>query len=190
VIRAGDWNTLVGVVSDLAGAVGELTRLVSPRGHDHPEIAEKIAEVQENLRRFAESFGRGYLELRREIETEDLRKRVADVLDKGGASEDVRKRIGDRVNELTRNLQGDTPLFTQKLSLTGNLLLNEVNQLAVAKGAGADDFLADPGVKALKAVAESYAVTGVQTRPESELSTYSRSSAATGGQKLGSILGG
>jgi len=40
-IRATDWNQLVNAVSDIAGAVLELTSLVSPRGHDHPEIAAR-----------------------------------------------------------------------------------------------------------------------------------------------------
>src|SRR2546421_3671477 len=64
VIRASDWNSLAGAVSDLAAAVLELTNLVSPKGHDHPEIAEKIDEVQGNLRRFAEAFGKSLVELR------------------------------------------------------------------------------------------------------------------------------
>jgi hypothetical protein len=58
VIRSNDWNTMVTAVTDLANAVAELTRLVAPIGHNHPEIETKIGEVQGNIRRFADSFGR------------------------------------------------------------------------------------------------------------------------------------
>ena len=92
-IRAEDWNVLVAGVSDLATAVLSLTSLVSPKGHDHPEIAEKIGEVQDNLRRFSQAFGNSLVELRREIETEVLRRNVNDVLALGQATEDTRARI-------------------------------------------------------------------------------------------------
>jgi hypothetical protein len=190
VIRSADWNTLVGVVSDLAGAVLELTKLVAPQGHDHPEIAEKIGEVQENLRRFAESFGRSLLELRREIETLNLRQTVTGVLDAGGASQAVRDRLFTRVTELEDALQADTPLFTQKLTATGALLQTEINQLAIAQGPNADAFLADPKVKALSAMAQQYSAAGTQIRPESELNTYQRTTTVAGGKKFGRLFGG
>jgi len=93
VIRAGDWNALAGAVADLASAVLELVQLVSPKGHDHPEIAEKIAEVQGNIRRFSESFGKSLVELRRDIENQNLRRKVETVLDKAGADQAVRDRF-------------------------------------------------------------------------------------------------
>jgi hypothetical protein len=187
-IRAADWNVLVGAVAQLATAVGELTQLVTPIGHDHPEIAERIDEVQGNVRRFAEAFGRSLLELRREIEAENLRERVTQVLDLGGAEAGIRTSVLERVTELTRNLQADTTQFTQKTATLGNLLLNSVNQIAVAQGANADTFLANPSVQALTGMARSYADAGVQTRPEAELTTYQATTAA-GGRKLGTILG-
>ena len=183
-IRAADWNTLVDAVSDLSVALLELTNLVSPKGHDHPEIAEKIGEVQDNLRRFAEAFGRSLLELRREIETESLRKNVDEVLEKGGASQDVRDRVQDRIADLAARVQSDTPLFTQKLSTTGTVLLNAINDMAISKGAEADQFLADSSVQELTNVARQYTETGTQTRPESELLTYQRTTTVTGGKKL------
>jgi len=165
-------------------ALLELTNLVSPKGHDHPEIAEKIGEVQDNLRRFAEAFGRSLLELRREIETESLRKNVDEVLEKGGASQDVRDRVQDRIADLATRVQSDTPLFTQKLSTAGTVLLNAINDMAISKGAEADQFLADPSVQELTNVARQYTETGTQTRPESELLTYQRTTTVTGGKKL------
>ncbi len=181
-ILASDWNTLASAVADLSSAVLELTNLVSPRGHDHPEIAEKIGEVQGNLRRFAEAFGRSLIELRREIEAQNLRRNLTEVLDAGGAAADVRTRLLDRVGELEGLIQTDTPLFTQKLTSVGTLLLNEVNDLAIAQGPAADDFLAKPEVKRLKDTALHYSETGSQSRPESELNTYRRTTTVAGGK--------
>jgi hypothetical protein len=188
-IRAADWNALAGAVASLAGAVVELTQIVSPVGHDHPEIAEKIDEVQGNIRRFAEAFGRSLLELRREIEAESLRRTVTDVLDLGGADGATRTGVLDRVQDLAAHVQADTTQFTQKTSTLGSLLLNTVNQIAVAQGANADTFLANAQVKAVTAIARSYADAGVQTRPEAELVTYQQTTTAVGGRKLGAAFG-
>lgn len=183
VIRAGDWNALAGAVADLAGAVLELTQLVSPTGHDHPEIAEKIAEVQGNLRRFAESFGKSLVELRRDIENQNLRRKVETVLDKAGADQEVRDRLLGRVKELEAGLQQTTPVFTTKLATTGLNLQQEINNLALGQG-DPDNFLADNDVKSLVLTATQYVDAGGQTKVEEELGTYMRTSAVAGGTKF------
>lgn len=185
-IRAADWNVLVGAVSDLAAATLQLVGLVSPRGHDHPEIAEKIGEVQDNIRRFGEAFGRSLLELRREIETANLRRTVDEVVDLAPPEVQpaVRDRLRTRVEDLQATVAADTPTFTQKLASAGNVVLSEVNELAVAAGAGADDFRAQPAVRALVDTARSYQEAGTQVRPENELQTYLRTARTTGGQFL------
>lgn len=188
VIRAADWNMLVGAVTDLAGAVLELTNLVSPKGHNHPEIEEKIAEVQENLRRFAEAYGRSLLELRREIEAENLRRNTAQVLEAAGAAADVRARLLDRINNLQQNVQMDTQVFTRNLATTGNVILTEINNLAAAQGAGADEFLARPEVQQLTQTAQQYAQSGTQTKAENELNTYARTTTVAGGRKFSRIV--
>ena len=48
-IRSDDWNAMAGAVHDLASAVAELTRLVSPTGHDHPELVAKFDEMSSNF---------------------------------------------------------------------------------------------------------------------------------------------
>jgi hypothetical protein len=187
VIRASDWNTLVGVVTELATAVQQLTTLVSPRGHDHPEIIEKIADVQDKLRTFVEAFGRSLLELRREIETGTLRQRLAEVLAKGAATAEVRDRVFGHVNVLETALQGDTTLFSQKLTVAGSAILTEVNQLATQQADGGAAFLGDPQVKELLGMAGNYLDAGTQTRPEAELQTYRRTT-TTGGAKLAGVF--
>ena len=189
VIRAADWNALVEVVADLAHAVGQLLPMVSPRGHDHPEIADKIDEVQSNIRRFSESFGKSLLELRREIETGILRRDVTEVLDLAAATPDIRDRVLTRVSELEQRSQEPTPTFTTKLANFGGLMLGEVNTLAQAQGQGADDFLRKPAVVALLGSAGQYSAAGPQTRPEAELQTYQRTGSTVSGSKVARLLG-
>jgi hypothetical protein len=187
-IRAADWNTLASGVMDLATAVMTLTTLVSPIGHAHPEIEEKIGEVQENIRRFAEAFGRSLLELRRELETAYLRQYTIETLDLAQAPAQVRTDALARIDDLQATTQADTPTFTQKLAATGNVLLAQVNDLAVAQGAGADDFRAQPTVKALVDSARNYSEAGTQIKAESELQTYQRTTTAAGPKLIG-LLG-
>jgi hypothetical protein len=189
-IRAADWNALVGAVSSLADAVVQMTQAVTPVGHNHPELEEKFGEVQGNLRRFVEAFGRSLLELRREIEAENLRRNVTEVLDLGGATADQRTRVLERVNELNLAVQVDTPQFTQKTAVLGNLVLNTVNEIAVAQGANADVFLQNPTVQTVQGMARSYSDAGVQTKPEAELLTYQATTTAARGRKLSKIVGG
>jgi hypothetical protein len=186
VIRASDWNTLADAVASLAGAVLELTALVSPRGHDHPEIAEKIGEVQENLRRFAEAYGKSLLELQREIEVEKLRKDASAALDAAGANQSTRDRVLGRIDTLERAGHSDTTVFTQQLSSTGQVLLTTVNDLANSQGEGAGEYLRHPAVQSVLQSARTYFDRGTQTSPEAELVTYR----ASGTQKVKGILGG
>jgi hypothetical protein len=186
-IRSADWNTLVGAVGDLASAVLQLTTLVAPRGHDHPEIADKISEVQENLRRFADAYGKSLVELRREIETENLKRDVTAVLDRGNADIATRARITERLTALDGALQADTSVFTRSLAGAGTLLVNTVNQLAAAQG-DAEAFMGDADVQRLTGVAQQYAAMGTQVRAEGELAAYQRTT-SVGGGKIGRITG-
>src|SRR2546422_175787 len=48
-ITAADWNALAGNVAAVANAVSQLTRLVTPVGHNHRELEDKINEIQGNF---------------------------------------------------------------------------------------------------------------------------------------------
>ncbi len=187
-IKSSDWNILVNGVMDLSDSVLELTKLVSPKGHDHPEIAEKIAEVQGNILRFSEAFGKSILELQREIETENLKKKIEDLLDEGEASEEVRTRVKGRVYELAGLVQSDPSRFTHKLANTGRFLLTEINSLAVTKGDAADEFLNSSTVKETINIASHYSDLGTAITPEQEIQTYRKTATAQGGLKIGSVL--
>jgi hypothetical protein len=185
-IRAEDWNAMATAVSDLANAVLELTHLVSPVGHEHPEIAEKIDEVQGNVRRFTESFGRSLLELRREAETGRLRGQVEDTL--AGARPDVRADVLERIADLERNTLVDSTVFTTKLSSAGARILTALNETAGDDDAP-DDFLVRPNVVALQNVARTMVETGPQMKAEGELSALHAFS-STRKRGFGGVRGG
>ena len=64
-ILAQDWNTMASALRDLANAVGELTRLVSPIGHNHPELEKKFDEVSGNFDELINSVTASLTELQR-----------------------------------------------------------------------------------------------------------------------------
>ncbi len=180
VIRAADWNTLTGAVRDLADNMLQLTNLVSPRGHDHPEIADKIAEVQDNIRSVMESFGKSLLELRREIETDLLRRVVTSVLDEAQAPDSTRTDVLTRIDNLADRLKADPAVYTTELSLTGNRLLGVANDLITAR----PDLANSANVKLLQGVSQVYATAGTQTKADNELKVYGSTSALTRGRLL------
>jgi hypothetical protein len=81
-IYAGDWNDLAQTVATVARTTRELTNLVSPRGHDHPEIAVKFDEVQRNLQRMFDTFGASLAQLQRQIQQLALQRKVEAALDR------------------------------------------------------------------------------------------------------------
>ncbi|WP_134681113.1 hypothetical protein [Paracoccus ravus] len=185
VIRADDWNTLVSAVSDLARAVGELTRLVAPIGHNHPEIETKIGEVQGNIRRFADSFGRSLVALRRDLENQNLRQNIRDVLTVAGQDpDDLTNPLNIRIRELEEAVVQPTPNFTSKLAATGSLILKRVNEIALERD-DPDTFLATPQVSQLLGIATQYSNAGPQITAEEELNTYQRTTAVGGPTKFG-----
>lgn len=184
VIRAADWNTLVGVVKDLADSVLQLTNLVSPRGHDHPEIAEKIAEVQDNIRSFSEAFGKSLLELRRELESEVLRQRLADALDEAQAPQATRDELLGRVGRLSESLQAESTVFTAQLANTGNRVLAVMTEMTAANPA----LQESQNFQVLQQISQQYVASGTVTNAEAELKTYNRTGSASG-NKLGTVTG-
>ncbi len=187
VIRASDWNQLVNAVSDLSSAILELTNLVAPRGHDHPEIGEKIDEVQGNLRRFADAFGQSLLELRREIETQKVKRQANDALTLGNASEVTRQRVTDLVADLETSVQSNPAIYTAKLANFGGTMITTINELA-AEQDDATGFLENEVVQNINASATQYFQSGRQSNAESELNVYRRSASSSGGKTLPIIL--
>lgn len=81
-IRSSDWNTMASAIRDLSGTTGELARLVSPIGHDHPELIAKIEEMSTNFQTLLDTLSKAMAELQRQIQTLRFRQQVEDVLDR------------------------------------------------------------------------------------------------------------
>ena len=79
-IYADDWNELSAVVADMARGTKELAGLVSPIGHDHPELVAKLDEQASNLQRLFDVFGESVSQLQREVQILGLQNRVEDAL--------------------------------------------------------------------------------------------------------------
>jgi hypothetical protein len=183
-IRAADWNALVGVVRELSSSVLEMTNLLSPRGHDHPEIAEKIAEVQQNILNFTEAFGKSLLELRRELETEHYRRVLTAVLDEAQAPQATREELLGRVTRLGQAFQADTTVFTSQLATTSSRVLTSVAEFVTANPA----LQESANVQKMQSIAQQYTASGAATTADNELKIYTRTNTAAGG-KLNTVIG-
>ena len=75
-IYADDWNAMAATIGDIARANLDLVSLVAPNGHDHPELVAKINEVQANLQRFYDLFGRSLTQLQRQVQQLALQRKV------------------------------------------------------------------------------------------------------------------
>jgi hypothetical protein len=184
VIRAADWNVLASAVRDLAANVLQLTNLISPIGHTHPEIADKIEQVQTNLTDFAQSFGQTLLQVEREFETVNLRQSLSAALDQAQAPQATRDDLLGRVDTLSNSLQADPSAFTAQLSNTGNRVLTSMSSLITANPA----LASNASVQKAQQIATQYAVSGTATNAAAELNIYKRTTTVSG-NKLAVALG-
>jgi hypothetical protein len=171
-------------VRDLADNVLQLTNLVSPIGHNHPEIETKIAEVQDNLQNFAQSFGQSLLQFQRELETETLRQTLTGVLDAAQAPQATRDDLLGRVAKLSDATQADPSVFTSQLASTGNRVLSVVADLVTAQPA----LQNDPNVQKMQQVAQQYSTAGTATTAATEMNIYRRTTSVSG-NKLATVIG-
>ena len=124
-IRSSDWNTLASAVRDLSNSTGELTRLVSPVGHDHPEIIAKIDEMSTNFQTLIDTMSQALAELQRQIQTLRLRKQVEEVLD--AADIGVESAKGVEFTKLLENLE-------DKITASPTVFSKELRNVAIQMG--------------------------------------------------------
>jgi len=136
-ILSRDWNTLAGAVRDLANAIGELTQLVSPRGHNHPELETKFNEVTGNFEGLVNTIATTVTELQRQIQTQRIRKQIDDVLDLVAVAPDSPqgKKLTDLIKPLEQSVTDSPAAFSREVRTAGVRLQGEIEQLIQEKSA-------------------------------------------------------
>jgi hypothetical protein len=136
-ILAQDWNAMASAVRDLANVVGQLVGVVSPVGHNHPELETKINEMSDNFQQLLETLSASLAELQREIQVDQIQQQVKDVLDQAGvdpASAQGRDFL-DLVDQLKTRTADPPSTFGQAVRNTGVQLDTKLGQLLDAKAA-------------------------------------------------------
>lgn len=128
-IRADDWNTMAGAVRDLATAVAELTRLVSPTGHDHPELVTKFGEMSRNFDQLVNTLSASMTELQRQIQAQRMRKQIDDLVSVGQLDNAVGKHFYDLVGDLETNVTESPLVYGRRARDIGQQLTVAVSQV-------------------------------------------------------------
>lgn len=145
-IRSDDWNAMAGGIRDLALAVAELSRVVSPVGHDHPEFISKFGEVTGNFQSLLESLSSAFTELQRQIQARRFRQQVEDVLLEAGIDKGSTEGRGylSLVEDLEVATTATPTEFGRKARTVGVQLGSKLEQLVDAQGA---DFATNDKVR-------------------------------------------
>ncbi|MDB6062013.1 MAG: hypothetical protein JWM78_2116 [Verrucomicrobiaceae bacterium] len=138
-ILSQDWNAMAGAIRDLAGALGQLTQLVSPVGHNHPELEKKFDEVSGNFNQLINSVSASLTELQRQFQTQRIRQQISDVLDT--AAIDPASPKGLEFTDLVKHLETNV---TASPTIFGREVRNTAVQLSTKLEALMDERAADP----------------------------------------------
>lgn len=130
-ILSRDWNTLASAVRDLANAIGELTQLVSPRGHNHKELEKKFDEVTGNFDSLVNTLSTTVTELQRQIQTQRFRQQIDDVLDAAAIPPNSprAKEFTDLIGPLERSVTASPTLFSREARNAATVLAGKVEGL-------------------------------------------------------------
>jgi hypothetical protein len=151
-IKAQDWNLMATSIRDLAQAVTELTRLVAPQGHNHPEIERKIAEMQGNFDTLVNTLSASLTELQRQFQTERFRKQVEDVLDRAAIDKDAPRgrELLSLVDDLNTTVSESPTVFNRKARNVGVQLATKIETIVAEQ----PDIAATDEVVALSTASE------------------------------------
>lgn len=116
-IRSADWNMLADGVRDLSDTTGELSRVVSPIGHNHPELEAKISEMSTNFQTLLDTMSQALAELQRQIQRLRLRQQVEEVLEKADVPIDSPQRTEmiDLINGLEMRVTDSPFLYSREM---------------------------------------------------------------------------
>jgi hypothetical protein len=149
-ITAADWNVLAASIRDVALAVTELTRLVTPVGHNHPELETKIEEISGNFGTLLETLSAAFTELQRQIQAERFRQQVEDLLTVGAIDRTAGpgRELLDAVGRLSGTVSDSPTRFGRVARTTGVELSTKLEQI-LDERAGDETFVNSPQVRQL-----------------------------------------
>ncbi len=171
-IYADDWNVLSGAVASVAAATLDLTRRVSPQGHDHPELIEKLDEIQRNLQRFLEVFGQSMAQVQRQLERLAMDVRTQRALDAIPDITPAQRLEVERIVGRLDTVRVENPyLYTRELRRTGEELTAKITELLPADR---PDIAEQPDVAELTLAARTLAETIPASSYEEEVRHHLR----------------
>jgi hypothetical protein len=148
-ITAQDWNLMATGIRDLAMATTELTRLVTPTGHDHAELVTKIEEMVANFSELLTTLGAAMTELQRQIQNLRVRKQVEDVLDAGVVEGPIKDEMLHHLRELDAAVT-EPPTRFGRTARTAGVQLGATLQALVDQHPPGDEFVTSASVATLR----------------------------------------
>jgi hypothetical protein len=150
-IRAEDFNHLASAIGDIAAGVTELTRLVSPVGHNHPELEAKFDEVGTNFTTLLNTLSTAMAELQRQIQAQRVREQVLQVLDSAAVDKASPQGLSflNLVDQLDERVTEPPTRFGRVARDVGVQLQTNLEQLIDEKSAQNPEFVDQPIVKDL-----------------------------------------
>lgn len=126
-IFAGDWNAMAGTIGDVARSTRDLAMKVTPIGHDHPELVEKIDELQANLERFFDVFGSTVVHMQRQIQQLALAQQAEAALDKiPDITKEERAVVTAGIAKLNQVAEERPDIYSRELKRVGERLHEDV----------------------------------------------------------------
>ena len=143
-IYADDWNELSQTVVAVARSTREMTTLVAPQGHNHPELEDKFTEVQRNLQRMFDAFGSSLAQIQRQIQQLALQNKVETAIEKvPNLPADIRGQLMRPVSELQEVWSESPGIYTNIKRRAGQQVLDNMSEVLAGQNA---DVRNDPAV--------------------------------------------
>jgi hypothetical protein len=150
-IKAEDFNLMASSIRDLALALAELTRLVTPVGHGHAELEVKVDEITANFQTLLNTLATAMAELQRQIQAQRVRMQIEDMLDRAAVDRASPQGRGflDLVDMLDTKIAVAPTAFGRASRDTGVQLATQLEALIDQKATEDPEFVAAETVKAL-----------------------------------------
>jgi hypothetical protein len=118
-ILANDWNTMATQISNLGHTVGQLTAVVAPQGHNHPEYERKLSELASNFDSLVTTLSASMVEIQRQLQIrrlQDHANAVVDAIADAAKRETARKSVETIINSLFDKTTESPQSFTALMS--------------------------------------------------------------------------